>query len=501
MTLNRRHFLHAAAAGAAAATSASLWPSVSRAADTHDQVASASAGASLDAAKLKAAVESVRQKHNVPAISAAFYADGQLVTASAGIANVATGIEATQDTIMHIGSITKIFTATLVMQLVDEGKVALERPVIDYLSDFRVADPAATKTITVGELLNHTSGIDANLLPDDGHDLETIQNTITRFQDAPQLHAPGQARSYCNAGMVVAGYLCQRITGTSWYDLVKQKILDPLGLDHAVVLPEDAVLYRTSVGHYLDPATHAPVRTPLAFLPIGYSPAGSTAMMTASDLMTFGRAHMAGGIGPNGKRILSASAVSRMRQPLFAVTGPQTFDCTIAWQHLGGLLHHGGGGPGIISLLVTHPESSTAIVVLTNADYGVSAVADLVRPFVKTRLGIDTFPDPPKATPGLAVDAARYVGKYENSSVVHEVTATANGLSWTAYGRESYDAGSRAEHLPVQTLIAAGEDRFLAGTSVIKFYEPLASGAMRYLGLDLWLYQRTPLPSSSASSV
>jgi len=80
---------------------------------------------------------------------------------------------------------------------------------------------------------------------------------------------------------------------------------------------------------------------------------------------------------------------------------------------------------------------------------------------------------------------------YENSSVVHEVTATAGGLSWTAYGRASYDAGSRSEHLPAQTLVPAGDDRFLAGPSLIKFFEPMKSGAMRYLGLDLWLYQRT----------
>ena len=491
MSINRSAFLRSAAASIATASAVSAWPSGADAGDAQDQVASASGGASLDAAKLKAAVDSVRKKHKVPGISTAFFADGQLVVASSGVTNVATGIDATPDAIMHIGSITKIFTATLAMQLVDEGKLALERPVIDYLPDFHVADPVATRTITVGELLNHTSGIDANLLPDDGHDQETISNTIVRFGDAPQLHAPGYARSYCNAGMVVAGYLCQQVTGTSWYDLVKQKIFGPLGLEHAVVLPEDAVLYRTSVGHYLDPASNTPTRTPLAFLPLGYSPAGSTAMMTASDLMTFGRAHMADGVGTNGKRILSAAATARMRDPIAPVTGPATFDCGIAWQRLGGLLHHGGGGPGIISLLVTHPASNTAVVVLTNADYGVGAVSDLVKPFVKTRLGIDTFPDPPKPSSDSKIDTARYVGVYENSSVVHEVTATAGGLSWTAYGRASYDAGSRSEHLPAQTLVPAGDDRFLAGPSLIKFFEPMKSGAMRYLGLDLWLYQRT----------
>jgi CubicO group peptidase (beta-lactamase class C family) len=394
---------------------------------------------------------------------------------------------------MHIGSITKIFTTTLVMQLVDDGKVALDRPVIEFMPDFRVADPEATRTITVGELLDHSSGIDANLLPDVGHDKETIENTVTRMRSAPQLHAPEKARSYCNAGMVIAGYLCQQLRAKSWYDLVKERIFAPLDMKQAVVLPEDAVLYRLSVGHFLNPATKSPVRTPLAYLPIGYSPAGSTAMMSASDLMTFGRMHMAKGAGPNGARILSEASSTRMREAFGHVSGPQAFDSAIGWERSpGGLLHHGGGGPGIVSMLVTHPASQTAIVVLTNADYGASVLADLMKPFLKTRLGLDTFAPAPKALANQTIDPAPYVGIYENSSVVHEIATKDGRLTWTAYGRASYDRGARTERLPTKELAAAGDGRFLTSdTTYIKFVDPDASGKSRYLQQDLWLYRRT----------
>ena len=490
MNATRRNFIAGTIAGISSVSGASLLPRAAFSADSPDQPAATAFGDLTDVRVLKGAIDATRTKYDVPGVSAAVYAGDRLAMATSGITNVATGIEVTPDTIMHIGSITKTFTATLVMQLVDEGKLALERPVIDYIPDFHDADPDATRIITVGELLNHTSGIDANLLPDAGHDKETIENTVSRIGQAPQLHAPERARSYCNAGMVVAGYLCQSVTGKSWYDLMKERIFQPLGMEHSVVLPEDAVLYRLSVGHYLNPATKAPIRTPRAYLPLSYAPAGSTAMMNASDLMTWARTHMAGGVAPNGKRILSEASTARMRQRFGKVNGPEAFDCGIAWLRVNGLLHHEGGGPGIVSLLVTHPESQTAIVILTNADYGATLLRDLVRPFIKARLGIDTFQDPPKPMADATVNPAPYVGIYQNSSVVHEVEAKDGKLMWTAYARASYDRGLRTERLPTKTLLPIGKDKFLGDTSVVGFVDPDTSGQMRYLQGDFWLYRR-----------
>jgi CubicO group peptidase (beta-lactamase class C family) len=481
--------LSGTAAGIASASATAFWPRTIFGADSPSQPDPAALDLT-DSRQLQSAIDAARTKYGVPGVSAAVYAGGKLAMATSGITNVVTGIDVTADTVMHIGSITKTFTTTLMMQLVDEGKLALERPLVDYLPDFHDADPVATRAITVGELLNHTSGIDANLLADAGHDKETIENTVMRIREAPQLHAPAGARSYCNAGMVVAGYLCQRVTGKSWYDLMKERIFAPLGMEHAVVLPEDAVLYRLSVGHYLNPATKAPIRTPRAYLPISYAPAGSTAMMNAADLMTFARTHMADGVAPNGKRILSAASAARMRERFGTVSGPEAFDCGLGWLRVNGLLHHEGGGPGIVSLLVTHPQSQTAIVILTNADYGATLLRDLVRPFIKKQAGIDTFADPPKPLADATVDPAPYVGVYQNSSVVHEVEAKDGKLTWTAYARASYDQGLRTERLPTKTLLPCGNGKFLGDASLIAFVDLDASGRARYLQGDFWLYRR-----------
>src|SRR5262245_4083157 len=93
-------------------------------------------------------------RHHVPGASAAVFHRGQLIAAAAGVLNVNTGVEVTSDTVMHIGSIAKVFTATLIMQLVDEGHLELDERVVRYLPDFRLKDDEALDRITVQMLLN-----------------------------------------------------------------------------------------------------------------------------------------------------------------------------------------------------------------------------------------------------------------------------------------------------------------------------------------------------------
>src|SRR5262249_23264383 len=98
---------------------------------------------------LQARLAEAIAKHKVVGASAAVFRNGTVETAAAGVINVDTGVAMTTDTVMHIGSITKVFTATLVMQLVDEGLIDLDAPVKRYVSDFKVGDADATERITV----------------------------------------------------------------------------------------------------------------------------------------------------------------------------------------------------------------------------------------------------------------------------------------------------------------------------------------------------------------
>ncbi len=449
---------------------------------------------------LRDALEAARLKHGVPGVSAAFYADGNVSEAAGGVANLSTGVEMTTETLAHIGSITKVLNATILMQLVDEGKIALDRKVLEYWPDFRVEDDEATRAITVEMLANHTSGIDGTLLPGLAHDEETIEKTARRFARVRQVHPANHGRSYCNAGTVLAGYLSQRITQTSWYDLIKDRIFRPLGMEHAAVLPEDALLHRTSVGHFRDPRTGALKRSSHVFLPIGYASAGSTAMMSALDLLTFARAHLRNGVGDDGARLLSAKSAARMRAPSPPIDGPAAFDCGIAWiRNKADIVQHGGGGPGIVSCLFVHEPSQTAAVVLTNAEHGVDVMADLINPFMKEHAGFEPFPLPPAPVRSEPANLGRFVGRYESSSDVHEISLADGHLMWSAHSQHQFYDSSRVD-APAPTRLVPAEGGFFLGDrghglaardcAVIGFADPDANGKFRYASQRLWLYRR-----------
>ena len=452
----------------------------------------------MNHADMQNALEHACRTHRVPGASAAFF-DGDGVTLAVfGVANLTTGVEMTTDTLMHVGSITKVINATLLMQLVDEGAVELSDTVVEWLPDFCVRDREATRAMTLRMLIDHTAGIDGDLLPDSGHDGETLARTIRRFAELGQIHRPGYGRSYCNPGTVVAGQVCARLRNERWYRLIRARIFEPLAMHHAVVLPEDAVLFRSSVGHFLGTG-NAIRRTSHAFLPLGYAPAGSTAMMTAGDLMTFVRAHLGDGRAPNGSRVLSSESAARMRVRSETLGGPEAFDSGLGWRRNGEFVMHGGGGPGIVALVVAHPPTQTAAVVLTNAEHGSDTIADSMRPFFEERTGVDLFPAPPLPT-GERVDVEHYIGIYESINTVHEVESVGGELAWASWSTQKYYDSSPMEKPAPTPLIAVGKDRFLADSrvstmpssesSLIWFAQPGERGKMQYLAENFWIFPR-----------
>ena len=113
--------------------------------------------------RLNAELPRLMTEHEVPGASVAVLVDGQTIEAAAGVVNLRTGVEATPGALFMIQSITKVWTATLVMQLVDEGLVELDVPVRVYLPGFRTDDDRASAEVTVRHLLTHTGGFEGDL--------------------------------------------------------------------------------------------------------------------------------------------------------------------------------------------------------------------------------------------------------------------------------------------------------------------------------------------------
>src|SRR5690606_4998607 len=130
-------------------------------------------------------------RHGVVGASLAVLHDGVIQTAASGVLNVDTGVDVTPDSVFQIGSIGKVFTATLLMQLVDEGAVGLDAPVRRYLPDFAIADEAASAQITVRHLLAHTSGIDGDYLPPDDPSGPSSDGYVRKMRALALLHPVG----------------------------------------------------------------------------------------------------------------------------------------------------------------------------------------------------------------------------------------------------------------------------------------------------------------------
>jgi CubicO group peptidase (beta-lactamase class C family) len=458
---------------------------------------------------LQLSLEESIVRHQVPGASVAVVREGDVVTAAAGITNKNTGVEVTQDTVMHIGSITKVFNATLVMQLVDDGTVDLNERVLRYLPELRLKDRRALEQMTVQMLLNHTSGIDGRLLPDHGHDEETIEKGVARFADLGQIHEPGTEFSYNNAATVIAGYLVQRLAGKSWYQLVRERIFEPLNMEHAAALPEEALLHRSSVGHYLDSVSNQTlVRTSCAFLPLSFAPAGSTLMMSAGDLIAFARTHMAQGVGPNGARILSTRSAQSMQRMTVNNKGKgytYTDGVGLGWMvSEDGLLHHSGGGPGIVSALYAYPEREFAAAVLTNAEHGLNLVNEWMEPWLKDvgttkPIGMAEVRVPSEK---VKIDSRRYVGVYEDLVNRFRVSLRPDGLALSNQAKfAGYESISTQETQPAR-LIPLGDERFLLEPGeknemhsfdefrMFAFRNPDAEGRMRHLGNNQCLFRR-----------
>src|SRR3954449_5645216 len=192
-------------------------------------------------------------KHGVPGASLAILADGEVADTAYGVLNRRTDVEATPDSVFQIGSITKVWTATLAMQLVDEGLLDLDEPVVTYLPGFQVADPEVTRTVTTRHLLAHTSGIDGDLFLDTGRGDDSIERYVAGCATLGQNHPLGATMSYCNSGYTILGRLIEVLRGSTWDTVLRERLFAPLGRTTAGPLPEEALLHRAGVGQSTPP--------------------------------------------------------------------------------------------------------------------------------------------------------------------------------------------------------------------------------------------------------
>jgi CubicO group peptidase (beta-lactamase class C family) len=370
-------------------------------------------------------------EHGVPGATAAVTAGDEVVEAAAGVLNRNTGVETTTDSLFQIGSITKVWTTTLAMQLVDEDLLDLDAPVRDYLPEFRIADEEAARRITVRQLMCHTSGFEGDLFTDTGRGDDCVEKYVATLHDTPQLFAPGEMFSYNNAGYCVLGRIVEKTRGKSYDDCLREHLFAPLGLTHTAADAYDAIMFRAAVGHLTPDPEKGPQVAPVWALVRSNAPAGSMLAMRARDLLTFARMHLNGGADVLSEDSVRAMQDVQVEVPKLAVMG-DTWG--LGWELFhypqGTVIGHDGGTIGQSAFLRLVPEHGVAVALLTNGGNPLELYREVVGHVLRELTGIELPAMPQPATAADRVDAARYVGTYTSTVGERVVTQDDDGRIW-----------------------------------------------------------------------
>lgn len=311
----------------------------------------------------------------VPGMAVGLYCQGKTYSMGAGYANYETQQQVKADTLFQIGSLTKSYTATVIMKWVEEGKLNLDLPIIQYLPELKLTDTQAVEQITLRHLLNHTSGlqgdrdqdyVEGEREQDYGNGDDALGKAIAEFYTLRQMTRPGSYWFYNNNGYCLASYILERILQKPYETIMQETLFSPLDLGHSFYFAQDAITYSCAVGHLHVAGNKFQVARPFS-LPRWVNGAGGI-IANVEDVIRFARLHLdMGRIGDNV--FLSPKSIAQMQEKSADAFGMGDF-WGLGWrieEYQGGLVYgHGGSTHGFRFQLVFSPEHQFALAVVNN---------------------------------------------------------------------------------------------------------------------------------------
>ncbi|WP_137120231.1 serine hydrolase domain-containing protein [Segeticoccus rhizosphaerae] len=357
-----------------------------------------------------------------PGLSAGLVRDGELVWSShVGSARLEPEPEpATDDTQYLIGSVTKTFTAVLVMALRDEGKLRLDDPLSTHLPG------TAHGTITIRQMLAHASGLQREPVGRiwESLDAPDEERLLRELGQAERVLPPHFAFHYSNLAYALLGQVVERLEGCSWQESVTRRVLQPLGMAHSGLTPDDA---RRAHGYSVHPHSRVARREPLFELR-ATAPLGGL-WSTVADL-----ARYAAFVADPDPDVLSRDTVDEMCRPLIMTDlegWSRAYGLGYDLQRAGDrvLAGHGGAMPGYVTGLRVRRKDKVGAVVFANTTAGADPVA-LATDLVTAVLDAEPTPATPwtPSRPQPALDGILGSWWSEGEEIVLEVR---DGQLWS----------------------------------------------------------------------
>jgi CubicO group peptidase (beta-lactamase class C family) len=321
-----------------------------------------------------------------------------LLSKGYGMANIELDVPNTAQTRFRLGSITKQFTAASILLLQEQGKLSVSDSICKYIADC----PAAWQPVTVHHLLNHSGGVpNFTSFPDYQKTMmipSPIESLIARFKDRPLAFAPGEKMSYSNSGYILLGAVIEKVSGQSYADFLRARILDPLKMNATGYDRSDTIIKGRAAG-YSDKGAHW-VNAPHIDMSIPH--AAGAMYSTVEDLYLWDQALYT-------DKLLSAKLKESMFTPGlnnygygFGITTPNNRK----------LISHGGGINGFATYIARYPDDRVTVIVLSNLEQAKSGM--FARDLAAIVFG-EKY-ETPRARVVAKVDPKiydSYVGKYE----------------------------------------------------------------------------------------
>jgi CubicO group peptidase (beta-lactamase class C family) len=370
---------------------------------------------------LTAVIQQDMAKYDVKGLSIALIDDQKVVWAEGfGYADVANQVRATADTIYRIGSISKVLTATEIMRLAEQGKVDLDKPVTDYVSDFSIHNRFAdSKPITLRALLAHHSGLPSDLLKGMWVDHPvSLAEYVTTLREESLASPPQSLYKYSNIDFSLLGRVIENVEHREFSSAMQQSLLAPLGMaDSSFVLtPEIERRYARAYRNGKE----------MTRLSLRDTPAGGM-LSSVNDMSRWLRFIFADG-SAQGVQIIKPEILHEMLRPQFeGLDLDFGHKIGMAWM-LSGLsvpggqllAWHNGGFPPYQAHLSLLPEQKLGVIILTNSDAASQFITQLgtraLELAYETKYGApptrDTAKQKPEPVRLSHVDLARYAGPY-----------------------------------------------------------------------------------------
>jgi CubicO group peptidase (beta-lactamase class C family) len=419
---------------------------------------------------LRSALPKALADTRVPGAAVGMSLRGETFEVADGVLNLSTGVPVTTDSIFQVGSVTKIWTATMVMQLVDAGVLGLDDRVQHYLPEFHLLDGEAASKVTVRHLLSHTGGFEGDVYEDTGDNDDCVERLIAGFDKLPQISEPGEIYSYSNAGYCLLGRIIEVLRGKSFDACLSEYLIQPLGLTHIARGPNEALSFRAALGHLEATPGGELVPSPFWGVLRSNGPAGAMLSMSPIDLIAFVQMHLDGGRGSAGSQIVSEASATAMtqREVEFPYLGTPGNAYGLGWEIFDPtttVIGHDGATLGQTCYLRALPREDFAVVLLTNSQYSFELFDAIVRPIVAQLTGHTLPPRPAPSSIQQVLDADRYLGRYTANAADLEVLQEPDGHVWLERTPKGIFAAlgvlpSRVELVALDgdTLITAGPD-------------------------------------------